>query len=498
MKILGPHNRKILGAYNKFLRFFILFILLFLTFVLGGCHSAKVTPEVKAVDGVLDLTQWDFTRDGNVYLNGQWEFYWGELYLPENFVSGEKTLFSRRLIEIPSSWNSYQIEGQELGGVGFATFRLRVLLPDNETVKAIRVPAISTAHKLWVNGEILSSQGVVSRNLEQAVPKYYPQIFDLKQQKGELELILQVSNFNHRRGGVWQPFALGNSDKIHLVRDRQIISDMVLFGGLLIIGIYHLMFYALRRQDKSPLYFSLFCILAALRIFLVGEILILNYLPNFPQEIVLKIEYLTFYLAMPIFLQFMHSLFPAEVSPKACRIYNILGLGYSLVVLATPARIFSQMLMSFQLITLVVWVYILFALLLAAYRQRDGALLIIGGALIVILAALNDILFYNEQAGLPDIYPVGVFIFVLSQSFMLSRRFAFAYATIEQMKDKLISMDKLKDEFLANASHELLTPLNGIIGIAESMAETAAVRLDDKQKYNLSLIVSAGGDLLDW
>jgi len=273
MKILGPHNRKILGAYNKFLRFFILFILLFLTFVLGGCHSAKVTPEVKAVDGVLDLTQWDFTRDGNVYLNGQWEFYWGELYLPENFVSGEKTLFSRRLIEIPSSWNSYQIEGQELGGVGFATFRLRVLLPDNETVKAIRVPAISTAHKLWVNGEILSSQGVVSRNLEQAVPKYYPQIFDLKQQKGELELILQVSNFNHRRGGVWQPFALGNSDKIHLVRDRQIISDMVLFGGLLIIGIYHLMFYALRRQDKSPLYFSLFCILAALRIFLVGEIL---------------------------------------------------------------------------------------------------------------------------------------------------------------------------------------------------------------------------------
>ena len=394
-------------------------------------------------------------------------------------------------MNIPSSWNSYKIDGQELGGDGYATFRLRVLLPDSESLKAIKVPSISTAHKLWVNGEMLSAQGTVSSNSEQAVPKYYPQVIDLKQQKGELELVLQVSNFDHRRGGVWQPFVLGNKDQIRSARDSQLISDMILFGGLLVIGIYHFMFYVLRRNDKSPLYFSLFCILAGIRIFLVGEILFLNYFPNVSQENVLKMEYLTVYLAMPLILHFMHSLFPAEVSRKAYYIYNSVALIYSLIVLATPARIFSQMLMSFQVLTVLIWFYIAYGLFLALFRKRNGALIIIGGSLILVLTALNDFLFYGEHSGLPNIYPSGVFIFVLSQSFMLSRRFAFAFATIEQMKDRLISMDKLKDEFLAHASHELLTPLNGIIGIAESMTEAGA-GLDDKQRYNLSLIVSSG------
>jgi two-component system sensor histidine kinase ChiS len=251
------------------------------------------------------------------------------------------------------------------------------------------------------------------------------------------------------------------------------------------------MFFALRRTDKSPLYFGLFCLLAALRITLVGEILILNYFPKLSQEIVLKIEYFTFYIAMPLFLQFIYSLFPEEVSPKACHIYNLLALGYFVIVLLTPARIFSQLLLSFQIITLIVWIYILYALILAAWRKRNGALLIIGGTSAVILAALNDFLFYGEKAGVPDLYPLGVFIFVVSQSFMLSRRYAYAYATIEEMKDKLISMDKLKDEFLANASHELLTPLNGIIGIAEGLEESAAAKLSDKHKYDLYLIVSS-------
>ena len=35
-----------------------------------------------AVDGVLDLSNWDFEKDGNVELKGEWRFVWEEFVEP--------------------------------------------------------------------------------------------------------------------------------------------------------------------------------------------------------------------------------------------------------------------------------------------------------------------------------------------------------------------------------------------------------------------------------
>ncbi len=71
--------------------------------------------------------------------------------------------------------------------------------------------------------------------------------------------------------------------------------------------------------------------------------------------------------------------------------------------------------------------------------------------------------------------------------------------------ENLKQADKLKDEFLANTTHELHTPLNGIIGIAESLLAGAAGRLEEEIKKNLSLIAVSGrrlsslvNDILDF
>jgi two-component system sensor histidine kinase ChiS len=76
---------------------------------------------------------------------------------------------------------------------------------------------------------------------------------------------------------------------------------------------------------------------------------------------------------------------------------------------------------------------------------------------------------------------------------------------IKKQNEELKKADQLKDEFLANTSHELRTPIHGIMGIAESMLDGAAGTLSDQQKTNLSMIFSGSkrlsgliNDLLDF
>ena len=76
---------------------------------------------------------------------------------------------------------------------------------------------------------------------------------------------------------------------------------------------------------------------------------------------------------------------------------------------------------------------------------------------------------------------------------------------LEEKNKYLNRLNELKDEFLANTSHELRTPINGIIGIVESMVDGATGQLTDEQKYNLAVVSNSGkrlsnmiNDILDF
>jgi PAS domain S-box-containing protein len=402
----------------------------------SACHhdfSERIPP--KAVKGVLDLTDWDFKRDGPINLVGEYEFYWKQHVEPVEFLNAtppHKTGF----ISVPSYWNSYEVEGKKLSGYGYATYRLKILLNDQSEPLALKLLDVGTAFTIYLNRKRVYSAGVAGKNRETTVPRYFPQVVRFEAETNQMEVILQVSNFHLRRGGPWESILLGTDKDMRKIREQRLSLDLFLFGSIFIIALYHLGLFAIRKKDRSPLYFSIFCFLIALRLLTTGERYLIHLFPNMGWELLAKLEYLSFYLSVPTFTLFMQSLF-SEFSKRFVYVIVILGSVLSCIVLFTPARIFSHTVQAYEIITLIVFLYGLYALIVCSIRKIDGAVIFLLGFIFLSLAVINDIMHVEQIIQTGYFTPFGLFIFILSQAFLLSLRFSKAFTTVEMQRLEL-------------------------------------------------------------
>lgn len=491
---------------------YIQILLICIVLAVSACRNTTgVNKHPRAHKGVIDLTGFSFNTGETVKLDGQWEFYWEKLLTREDFLKTPPPVRDG-YITVPSAWNGYTVGNKKLTGDGFATYRLTVLLAPGSGPVAFRLLDMRTAYTIFINGEKVASNGVVGTTEEQSRPQYLPVVVDYTPKSDRLEIILQVSNYNHGRGGAFHSISIGGNRDIHGVRDLNLSFQIFMLGSLLIMALYHLGLFLLRRNDKSPLYLGLFCLLIAIRPLVNGEFYLIQLYPDFSWEAMLKTEVLTLYLGLPFFAMFMNSLFPFEFPSKILRPLQVVGIIFSAIVIVAPAPIYSKTVVPYEFITLLVSIYSVYAIIVAFIRKREGSGIFIIGILVLFITVVNEILYDNMVINTGNFFPFGLFIFVLSQSFLLSRRFSRSFGKIEQLSKELenknvqlMNIDRLKDDFLANTSHELRTPLNGIIGIAESLLDGAAGSLPEMVSSNLAMIISSGrrlsgliADLLDF
>ena len=169
-------------------------------------NAQKMYPE--AVQGVLDLADWDLTKDGPADLRGEFEFYWMQLLDPIEFSKAAPPQ-GKSYIKVPSYWNNFEIEGLKVPGDGYATYRLIILLDAPKEPLALRLSEISTAYTLFLNGQKVTSVGSTGKTHETTIPGFFRHDVDFEPTANQLDIIIHVSNFHHRRGGVWEIIQLG-------------------------------------------------------------------------------------------------------------------------------------------------------------------------------------------------------------------------------------------------------------------------------------------------
>lgn len=412
------------------------FLFLISAFLFSSCNFES-SPE--AVKGHLELPFSYVKDEKKLSTGGEWEFYWGEIYGESLFEKINEP--NKTYVKVPSSWNSYRPEGE--GGDGFAVFRLTLKLPDPKIRYYLRVQPATSSYELYINRQKIASSGKVGTDELSAIPKYQIQYVSFQPDDYEQEILLVVSNFHHARGGYRKPIDIGTKEVIQNESLIYSAGEVFVFGAMLTMALYQLTVFLFRREEKSSLFFSLFCLFTGLRLVVLDNYYIVYAFPDFSWHWMQVLDYTSAPLLVCFFLGYLKSLFPGKSEVPKWMLYSCWSITacYVSFVVLTDAKLFTKTNIFSQVVILFFSVCS-FYVILKIYRQRKrDSSLVFYGSLLLMLGSTHDLMAGNYWFQSQPFMPFSLFVFFLFQSILLARRNARFYSSMDTLTNELIEVN---------------------------------------------------------
>jgi HPt (histidine-containing phosphotransfer) domain-containing protein len=371
-----------------------------------------------------------------------------------------------------------------------ATYRRLVSFPSPGTW-ALFIPEPFGAAQVRVNGQILPTESKVGSTPETTRMVRGNLLHTFEVGDEPIEIAIEIASWYSATGpGLIGVPVIGPPDEIRRHQSFLVGLDQFMLGALFIMGFYHFALYLLRPEQKTNIFFSVYCLVVGFRSLFAGDGR--YWAELFPQWAGLeawKIELLCLYAAVPPLQYFMRGLFPREYNRWVPHGYTILSALFFLVTLVAALSTGWLVLPVFQVLLLGFACYGLYAVIMAFYRGRDGSGIFLLSALVLFVAVFNDVLEANGTIHSVKLITFGLLMFIFSNSFLISRRFSRAFTRVEETEKEIRLLNESLEQKVEEQTRDIKSILDNIQQGILTIVSAEDYRIGDDYSPFLSQIL---------
>ncbi|MBI9099404.1 MAG: hypothetical protein JEY91_13050 [Spirochaetaceae bacterium] len=392
-------------------------------------------------EGILDARSYDFEKSGMLSLEGNVRFYWNEHVSPLDAFSREDNFLT-----MPGHWE-FHSDGK-YPGIGIGTYAFQILLPPSDEPWFLYVGDVSSSYNLFINGKLIHSQGKISQQKENGIPWVEPQYLFLGHQEELLEIVIQVSNFYHREGGIWYLWYLGSESIAEEWYRKTFSLDLIIIGFLTSIGLVFTLISLLNR-NYSSLFFGLFCLVLAIRTGLTNNRELYDSLQMISWPFLHRLEYICMYSAFLFFTQFTCVLF--SFIPSFFRKISLFIALFFIGTLFLPIKIYTGFLIVFHITTVLIALTIVISLIRHFREDRKRISFFLMAFLLFFIGLLHDYALVTFFIPGQQIVSYSLILFVIIQMGILSSRIVGTFLAVQNLTIHLESLNRAFLNFLPHS-----------------------------------------------
>ena len=430
-------------------------ILLLSLFVTLNLYS-KV-PDPVALKGILDLRELSNPDHFVVKLNGEWEFYWMKLIRPHDFKSDN--VIPAYYGKVPSYWTDYSTESFKTTSFGYATYRLTVLFPSGyKNALAIDLPVFDSSYDIYINGKYLGGNGTPGKSADDTKPEYKRNFYRLTPDSDSMTIIINVSNYDHRRGGFWLPVKLGTFTEVQKVLANSWAAEWSVISLLLGFSVFFLFLFIISPKEKIMGFFSIATIGLELRPLFTSHYLILN-LFSISWLWIVRLEFIGLFIVIIGWSWFSTNLYPSKFVRILAWINTMIFFTLFVLTLFLPVKVFSYSSLLYYPSMILLISYLIYESLIGSFKKNTVDIIYFLAFVLLLFGGINDIRVSMGQSNSGSGYLLTYIIvpFVFIQASLLLYKWVKSYQEKEKLQNELEFVNRNLELLINVRTKELQT-----------------------------------------